>query len=74
MMMGPVSTGHWIVLLVFLIIPALISIVTLRRAGWNGWWCVLWCVPLVNVIFLWVFAFAKWPNERKAAADESIGA
>ena len=31
--MGPITSGQVIVLLVFLIIPALVSIVTLRRAG-----------------------------------------
>ncbi len=72
--MGQVMSGQVIVLLVFLIIPALVSIVTLRRAGWSGWWCIMWCVPLVNVIFLWIFAFAKWPNEPKASADDSRGA
>jgi hypothetical protein len=29
----------------------------------------LWYVPLVNVIFLWIFAFAKWPNEPRKAVD-----
>ncbi len=30
---------------------------------------IAWIVPLVNVIFLWVFAFAKWPNEPKNSVD-----
>ncbi len=71
--MGPITSGQVIVLLVFLIIPALVSIVTLRRAGWSAWWSILWCVPLINVFFLWIFAFAKWPNEPRASVDESIG-
>ncbi len=38
----------------------------LKNAGWNGWWCLLFAVPVVNVIFLWVFAFAKWENDPNA--------
>jgi hypothetical protein len=34
----------------------------IRRAGWNGWLVLLWLIPLVNVVVLWVFAFGRWPN------------
>ena len=51
-----------------------------HRAGFSACWGLLglfsflamliaWIVPLVNVIFLWVFAFAKWPNEPKNSVD-----
>ena len=33
----------------------------LRRAGRSGWWTILAFVPLLNLIFLWVFAFSRWP-------------
>jgi hypothetical protein len=34
----------------------------IRKAGYNGWWVLIWLVPLVNIIMLWVFAFSDWPN------------
>lgn len=34
----------------------------LRKAGYSGWWVLLWLVPLVNFICLWAFAFADWPS------------
>ncbi len=68
-LMGTFSIWHWLVLLIVVVLPPIVSIPTLRKAGWNGWWCLLWYLPLVNVIFLWVFAFAKWPNEPKASAE-----
>jgi hypothetical protein len=33
----------------------------LRRTGHSGWWVLLWFVPLVNLIFLWIFAYSRWP-------------
>jgi hypothetical protein len=33
----------------------------LRRAGFSRWWCVLWAIPFVNIIALWVFALVPWP-------------
>ena len=32
-----------------------------QRAGRTGWWAVLMLIPLVNIVVLWVFAFAEWP-------------
>ncbi len=33
----------------------------LNRAGYSRWWLLTLVVPLVNLIMLWVFAFASWP-------------
>jgi hypothetical protein len=59
---------HWLVAAHLVLVP-LLSVPTLQKAGWKGWWFFLWYVPLVNVVFLWVFAFAKWPNEPVQATD-----
>lgn len=52
--------------LFFLLVIAAIHLIPiskiLRRAGWNGWLALLWALPLVNLIMLWVFAFGNWPN------------
>ena len=31
------------------------------RAGYSRWFCLLMLVPIVNLITVWVFAYAKWP-------------
>jgi len=33
----------------------------IKRTGHSGWWCLLMFVPLVNIVGLWLFAFASWP-------------
>jgi hypothetical protein len=47
-----------LVILVFFMVP-LIRIVT--KAGFSGWWVLLYLVPLLNIVMLWVFAFSRWP-------------
>lgn len=37
----------------------------LRRTGHSGWWCLLFYVPFINWIALWIFAYAKWPAVDK---------
>jgi hypothetical protein len=45
-----------------LAIPAWIFSRTVGKSGLSGWWALLGLVPLVNLVALWVFAFAEWPN------------
>jgi ATP/ADP translocase len=37
----------------------------LSRVGYSPWLCLLLIVPLVNVIALWLFAYADWPRLPK---------
>lgn len=45
--------------LVIFVVP-LVKI--LRKAGYSGWWILIWLVPIANIVMLWVFAFSDWPN------------
>jgi uncharacterized membrane protein YhaH (DUF805 family) len=47
--------------LVLLTVPMVMIARVLRRAGYSPWWALLVLVPLVNLIALWVFAYARWP-------------
>ncbi|HVH74400.1 MAG TPA: hypothetical protein VM755_05745 [Stellaceae bacterium] len=39
----------------------------LGRIGLSPLWALVALVPLVNLIALWVLAFAEWPRGRRAA-------
>ena len=58
---------HWIIGLIILLVYLLPIIKILHKAGYSGWWCILLFIPLVNIIFLWVFAYADWPSLRRPA-------
>jgi uncharacterized membrane protein YhaH (DUF805 family) len=34
---------------------------TVGKAGYNKWWALVTLIPFLNIIFIWVFAFSKWP-------------
>ena len=53
--------------LVLLTVPMVMIARVLRRAGYSPWWALLVLVPLVNLIALWVFAYARWPAVDEAA-------
>jgi hypothetical protein len=58
--MGSFSIWHWIIVVIFLL-PLLFFSKAVGKAGFSPWWTLLGIVPLVNLVMLWVFAYAKWP-------------
>jgi hypothetical protein len=64
--MGNLSFFHWILVLLVVLLYIFPVVKILQKAGYSGWWCALLVIPLVNIVMLWVFAFARWPNLRDA--------
>jgi uncharacterized membrane protein YhaH (DUF805 family) len=65
--MGSLSFVHWFITLgVMLVVYVIPAVMILRKAGYSGWWCLLGFVPIVNIVMIWVFAFADWPNLRQS--------
>lgn len=53
----------FIILLVFAIFVVILIPIAqiLHRAGHSRWWSVLYLIPLLNVVGLWIFAYVRWP-------------
>lgn len=66
------SIGAWqlLFIILFFVLPYIIIIygswVGVRRTGYNGIWSLILLIPVLNIIMLFVFAFATWPIERRA--------
>ena len=61
--------------LLLLAVPLLMIARVLRRAGFSRWWALLVLVPVVNVVALWLFAYARWPAvDAPPAASSAPGA
>lgn len=60
--MDSFSIWHWFVGLLFVVLPVWFGWRTVSKAGMPGAWALLVLVPLLNLIMLWIFAFAKWPR------------
>ncbi|TKT72520.1 hypothetical protein YH63_014385 [Afipia massiliensis] len=55
--MGNFSIWHWLVVLFVLTPPIPIGKI-LQKNGRSWAWSLLYFVPLVNIIFLWIWAFS----------------
>lgn len=56
------------VMLVSLAITIVIYWKIFSKAGWSGAMGLLMLVPLVNIVMLFVLAFATWPIQRELEA------
>ena len=69
--MMPLSAGHGFVFIAFLVIAGIPFWRIVKRTGMHPALSLLLFVPLVNVIFLWVFAFAQWPALKQPPSSSS---
>ncbi|WP_332657398.1 hypothetical protein [Brevundimonas sp.] len=65
--MGSYSAWHWIIILIWLLIPLFPLSEILRKAGFSRAWALLWFVPVVNLVAVVVFAYSRWPSLEKSA-------
>lgn len=40
----------------------------LRKAGFSVWWALLFVVPLLWIVGVWIFAFVRWPRIDRVRA------
>jgi uncharacterized membrane protein YhaH (DUF805 family) len=66
--MGGLSIFHWLIVMLVLALYLVPVVKILQKAGYSGWWCLIVFVPLVNIVMLYVFAFANWPVLRDRPA------
>lgn len=59
------GAAFWIAFLFWIVIILFPIVRILKRTGHAPLWSVLFVIPLVNVVALWVFAFKRWPIDNK---------
>lgn len=65
------SPSHLIIFIVYVVVLIIPITKILNRTGFSGWWSLVTFIPLVNLVFLWIFASAKWPAQSADAAPPS---
>lgn len=76
--MGDISIWQLIIILIMLGLAVMWTLLLARvvsKAGFSTWWALISLVPMLNIIFLWIFAFSKWPAQKSEAqqGDQAQG-
>jgi energy-coupling factor transporter transmembrane protein EcfT len=53
------------VYLAILVLSILAAVKVVTKAGYSGWWVLITFVPLIGMVFIFVFAFSTWPVTRE---------
>lgn len=59
--MGSFSIWHWLVVLLLILFYVVPMAIIIGRTGHSRWWVIALCLPILNVIGLWVLALVRWP-------------
>ena len=66
--MGPMLGVFAIIGLAFAIASIVAQVVVLKKAGYSGWMFLLYLVPIVGIVWYFIFAFGEWPIQKKMKA------
>ena len=58
-----------LIVLCLLIFFIWLKVRILHKAGYSGWWAITFYIPLLNIIMIWVFAYAEWPSLQKKPVE-----
>ena len=62
------SISFWQGLFVIFFIVALSIPIAriLTRIGYSKWWTIVYFIPFVNIIGIWILAYSRWPAVDRA--------
>ena len=60
------SVWHWLIVLIWIAAFMVPAWRIASKAGFSGALSLLLLIPLVNIVLIWIFAFIRWPVERRS--------
>jgi hypothetical protein len=67
-MSGMGALGVVLAVIIYFCVLGIPIMQVMHRAGYSRAWILIMFVPLLNIIFLWIFAFRRWPAEHPRPA------
>lgn len=64
--MGPMFAVIIVFYLVLFIASIVAHVSIIRKAGYSGWWILSILFPPLALVMFFIFAFSKWPVQKKA--------
>ena len=73
MMMDGFGLWQFLVAIFWIVAVAVPVVKILQRTGLSPWWAILVFIPLLNLLAIWLFAYARWPAvDRFADPDRHM--
>ena len=59
--MSSMSIWHWLTLVIFIVALTIPIAKILGRLGFSKWWTIVYFIPLLNIVGIWILAYVRWP-------------
>jgi hypothetical protein len=59
--MGSMSIYHWLFIIFFVVVLSTPISRILTRIGYSKWWTIVYFIPFVNIVGIWILAYSRWP-------------
>jgi O-antigen/teichoic acid export membrane protein len=59
--MGSLSVWQWLIFIFFIVVLGIPITRILTRIGYSKWWTIVYFIPFVNIVGIWILAYSHWP-------------
>ena len=59
--MGSLSIWHLLIYIFFIVVLGIPIARILTRIGYSKWWTIVYFIPFVNIVGIWILAYSRWP-------------
>ena len=66
---GFIAVIYLLILIGAVVVIAIPHYYIVKKAGYNGWMSLLYFIPFVGLVMMYVFAFSEWPVRRGMQPD-----
>ena len=59
--MGSLSIWQWLFVIFLIVVLSIPISRILTRIGYSKWWTIVYFIPFVNIVGIWILAYSRWP-------------
>ena len=59
--MGSLSIWQWLFVIFLIVVMSIPIARILTRLGYSKWWTIVYFIPFVNIVGIWILAYSRWP-------------
>jgi hypothetical protein len=64
--MQSISIWQGLIVIFFIVALSIPIARILTRIGYSKWWTLVYFIPFVNIIGIWILAYSRWPAVDRA--------
>jgi ABC-type Fe3+ transport system permease subunit len=64
--MQSISIWQGLIVIFFIVALGIPIARILTRIGYSKWWTIVYFIPFVNIIGIWILAYSRWPAVDRA--------